>query len=80
MERLTGMEKRMYDAQNHNVKIISSEDDVFIGECTNFVSEYDNDPEEASIWVEKATKNGEPFIGTIVEFGVSDIKEITLLD
>lgn len=80
MGKLTGMERKMYDAQKHRAKIITTDGDIFVGRCTYFTSEYDNDPDEASLDMEEATKNGEPFIGEIVEFEVSDIKEITLLD
>lgn len=77
---LTGMEKRMYDAEKHRAEIITNEGDIFIGLCTVFTSAYDNDPGEATLTMKELEKNGKPFIGEFVEFEVSEIRKITILD
>lgn len=77
---LTGMEKRMYDAQKHRAKITTREGDIFTGLCTVFTSAYDNEPGEATLTMEQPEKNGEPFVGEFVEFEVSEIRKITILD
>ena len=77
---LNGMEKKMYDAQKHRAEITTKEGDTFTGLCTVFTSAYDNDPGEASLTMREPEKNGKPFVGEFVEFEVSEIKRIRLLD
>ena len=80
MNRLKGKEKEMCGAIDHNAKITLINGDVFIGLCTEYTSDLDNEPDPASLTMKNPLKNGQPFAGQYVEIELPEIQTIEVLD
>jgi len=72
------LEKIMYDSVGKNVQVICKDGSLLEGRCEEFCEAYDNDPEEASITLNRPSKDGKT-IPWLTEVLKNEIKKISVL-
>lgn len=76
---LEGEELKMYEAVGKKVKIIMKDGSKLVGKCTEFSSAYDNDPDEASVTLDRPLKDGKK-LPWLVEVMSNEIEELEYCD
>ena len=72
------LEKIMYDSVGKNVRVICKNGSLLEGRCEEFSEAYDNDPEEASITLNRPSKDGKtlPWLTEVLK---NEIEKISVL-
>lgn len=76
---LVGKDRQMYEAQGHFVRVVLDTGDYLEGKCVEFLSDLENEPEEASIVLKTPLKNGKYVPGALIEITKSEIENIEFI-
>lgn len=71
------LEKMMYDSVGKNVQVFCKDGSTLEGLCTEYCAAYDNDPEEASITLDRPMKDGKrlPWLTEVLK---GEIEKVTV--
>jgi hypothetical protein len=72
------LEKIMHDSVGKDIRIICKDGSLLEGRCEEFSEAYDNDPEEASITLNRPLKDGKP-LPWLTEVLKNEIEKISVL-
>lgn len=76
---LSGKDRQMYEAQGHFVRVVLDTGDYLEGKCVEFLSDLENEPEEASMILKAPLKNGKDVPGALVDITKSEIENIEII-